>query len=106
MTTVRHEVFPAASDARMVTEFEPTSKGMVADQFEVPLAVPFLFVFVDHVTAVTPTLSLAVPLITMEAAEVEIVEAEGDAILNTGGVVSVRACTVTSVIVWETRLEP
>src|ERR1700676_1008973 len=105
MTTVRHEVFPAASEARMVTEFEPLSKGIVADQFEVPLAVPVLLVLVDQVTAVTPMLSLATPLSVMEAAAVEIVDAAGETMLSPGGVVSAPAGPAT-LMVWETRLEP
>ena len=45
--------------------------------------------FVDHVTDVTPTLSLAVPLNAIVADVVEIEVAPGDAIVNVGGVVSV-----------------
>jgi hypothetical protein len=44
-------------------------------------------VLVDHVTLVTPTLSLAVPLKTMDDAEVEIDEDEGEAMVSEGGVV-------------------
>ena len=42
---------------------------------------------VDHVTAVTPTLSLAVPLKTMDDADVEIDDDEGDPMVSEGGVV-------------------
>jgi hypothetical protein len=87
-TRVRHDVFPAASDARMITVFDPTSRGTDADQLVVPLAVPEEPVLVVQVTAVTPTLSLAVPLIAMEAAEVETVAEAGEAIDSEGGVVS------------------
>jgi hypothetical protein len=62
---------------------------MDADQFAVPLAVPDEPVLVNHVTEVTPTLSLAVPLNTIVADDVETVAAPGDAIVNAGGVVSV-----------------
>ena len=48
-------------------------------------------VLVDHETEVTPTLSLAVPLKTIDDAEVEIVDEEGEAMLSEGGVVSVPA---------------
>jgi hypothetical protein len=82
-------MFPAASVARMSTVFEPTSNGIVADHAVVPLALPAPPVFVDHVTAVTPTLSLAVPVKTIDDAEVEIDDDEGDAIVSEGGVVSV-----------------
>jgi hypothetical protein len=72
----------------MVTTFDPTSSGIVADQLVVPLAVPEPPVFVDHVTFVTPTLSLAVPLIAIVAADVDTLVAPGDPMLNDGGVVS------------------
>ena len=42
----------------------------------------------DHTTAVTPTLSLAAPLITMEVSDVVIVAEAGEAIVRDGGVVS------------------
>ena len=73
----------------MITVFDPISSGTGADQLVVPLAVPERPVFVDHVTAATPTLSLAVPLIVIMAAEVEAVAEEGEAIVSAGGVVSV-----------------
>ena len=88
-TTLRHDEFPAASKARTVTTLDPTSKGIDADQLAVPLAVPDRPVFVDQVTDVTPTLSLAVPL---NAIAVDIVETEvapGEAIVKVGAVVSV-----------------
>jgi hypothetical protein len=80
---------PAASYARIVTTFDPTSSGIDADQLVVPLAVPEPPVFVDHVTLVTPTLSLAVPLNAMVEADVDTLVAPGDPIVNAGGVVSV-----------------
>jgi hypothetical protein len=73
----------------MVTTFEPTSRGTDADQFVVPLAAPDCPIFVDQVTEVTPTLSLAVPLKAIVADDVETVVAPGDAMVNVGGVVSV-----------------
>jgi hypothetical protein len=60
-TTLRHDVFPAASEARTVTVFDPISRGIEADHCEVPLAVPERPRFVDQVTLATPTLSVAVP---------------------------------------------
>lgn len=90
-TTLRHPEFPAASYARIVTMFEPTSRGIDADQLVVPLAAPDCPIFVDHATEVTPTLSLAVPLNAIVAEDVEIEVAPGDATVNVGGVVSVPA---------------
>ena len=72
----------------MVTTFDPTNSGIVADQFVVPLAVPEPPVFVDHVTLVTPTLSLAVPLNAIADANVDRLVAPGDPMVNVGGVVS------------------
>ncbi len=83
-------MFPDASAARMSTVLDPISKGIVALHCVVPLAVPAPPVLVDHVTAVTPTLSLDVPLKTIDDAEVEI-DDEGDAIMSEGGVVSAGA---------------
>jgi hypothetical protein len=68
---------------------EPTSSGTLADQLAVPVAAPVCPVFVDHVTEVTPTLSLAVPLNAIVAAAVETDVAPGDAIVKLGAVVSV-----------------
>jgi hypothetical protein len=68
--------------------FEPVNRGMVADQLVVPFAVPDAPVLVDQVTFVTPTLSLAVPLNAMVAADVETVVPPGDPMVNVGGVVS------------------
>jgi hypothetical protein len=87
----------------MVTTFEPTSRGIDADQFVVPFAVPDCPMFVDHATVVTPTLSLAVPPNVIVADEVETVAAPGDAIVKAGGAASVpdppvaggAACLVT-----------
>ena len=70
-----------------MTLLEPTSKGMVAVHLVVPAAVPEPPVLVDQVTAATPTLSLAVPLKTMDAAEVEIAVDEGEVMVSAGGVV-------------------
>jgi len=54
----------------------------------VPVAVPDAPVELFHVTLATPTLSLAVPLTTIELADVEIVELAGETIVKEGGVVS------------------
>jgi hypothetical protein len=72
-----------------VTTFEPTSNGTDADQLPVPLAVPDCPMFVDQVTDVTPTLSLAVPLNSIVADDVETAVPPGAAIVKVGGVVSV-----------------
>jgi hypothetical protein len=83
---------PAASLARIVTVFDPTSNGTVAlhCMVVVPIpdaAVPAPPVLVDHVTEVTPTLSLATPLKTIDAADVETDVEEGDVMVSAGGVV-------------------
>jgi hypothetical protein len=72
-TTViaRQLELPAASYARMVTVFVPTSSGTVADHAVVPEAMPEAPVDTDHFTDATPTLSLAVPLTTSFASEVD-----------------------------------
>ena len=57
--------------------------------YVVPLAVPDEPVLVDHLTAVTPTLSLAVPLKAIVDADVETDVPPGDPIVNDGAVVSV-----------------
>ena len=57
-------------------------------QFVVPVAVPEPPVELDQVTCVTPTLSLAVPLTTIELAEVDTVLLAGETMDNDGGVVS------------------
>ena len=60
-------------------------------QLFVPLAVPDPPVELDHVTCATPALSLAVPLTTIELAEVERVVNAGDKIVMEGGAVPVPA---------------
>jgi hypothetical protein len=45
----------------MVTTLEPFTSGIAALQFVVPVATPLLPELVDHLTCVTPTLSLALP---------------------------------------------
>jgi hypothetical protein len=65
-------VFPAASDAVMTIVVDPTYNGMAGVlQLVVPVAFPEVPSDVVHVTDVTPTLSVAVPLTTRELAEVE-----------------------------------
>lgn len=81
-------MFPAASVARMRTVLDPTNKGIVALHCVVPIAFPAPPVLVDHVTEVTPTLSLAEPLKTIDDAEVEIEDEDGEAMVSEGGVVS------------------
>src|SRR5579883_900699 len=60
----------------------PTSKGISADQFSVPAAVPdATFQF----TTATPTLSPAVPVTRIEAAEVATMLKAGDPMRRVGG---------------------
>jgi hypothetical protein len=66
----------------------PTSRGTLADQDVVPAATPAPPVEVVHFTAVTATLSLAVPLMAMTDALVETMVNPGDLICSAGGVVS------------------
>lgn len=73
----------------MVTAFEPTSSGIVADQLVVPEAAPDCPVLVAHVTEATPTLSLEVPEKVIDDAEVETEVEDGDRIVSAGGVVPV-----------------
>ena len=61
---------------------------MEAVQCSVPLAIPDPPVFVDQLTAVTPTLSLAVPLKPIDAVEVETEDADGEVRVMDGGVMS------------------
>ena len=82
-----------------MTTFEPTSRGIEVDQLAVPLAVPDCPIFVDQVTEVTPTLSLAVPLNAIVADDVETEVAPGDAMVNVGGVVSVPVPPVGGAVV-------
>src|SRR5579884_3977337 len=63
----------------------PTSKGISADQFSVPAAVPdATFQFTQFTTA-TPTLSPAVPVTRIEAAEVATMLKAGDPMRRVGG---------------------
>ena len=87
--TARHEEFPAASNALKIRVLLPTSKGMpAAVQAAVPLAVPEAPPDVDHFTDTTPTLSAAVPMHVMAAADVETMVNAGDVIFSEGGTVS------------------
>src|SRR4051794_15420701 len=86
--TARQAEFPAASYARTVTTFVPTSSGTIADQDVVPIAAPEPPVDVVHLTAVIPTLSLATPLKAMDAAPVEAIEEPGVLICSDGAEVS------------------
>ena len=56
-------------------------------QVDVPVAMPAAPVELDHVTSVTPTLSCAVPLTTMDVADVATVVMAGDKIVTDGGAV-------------------
>jgi hypothetical protein len=84
----RHAEFPAASYARTVITFVPTSRGTFADHDVVPAATPASSVEVLHLTEVTPTLSLAIPLIAIVEALVEMMVNPGDCICSDGAVVS------------------
>jgi len=88
MTTLRQPVLPAASAARTVTELLPTINGMAADHAVVPEATPAWPKLVAQDTSATPTLSLAVPAMIMDAAVVDMVADEGEVMVKLGGVVS------------------
>src|ERR1017187_37058 len=79
---------PAASYARTVTTLVPTSNGACTDQLAAPDASPEEPVEVDHFTAVTPTLSLAVPLREIAGDDVETIVEPGETMRSAGGVVS------------------
>jgi len=85
---VLHAELPAASQAYTVTTFVPTSTGACRLQYAVPDAVPEAPVEVVHVTAVTPTLSFAVPLTAMLVEDVETIVEAGETMRSVGGVVS------------------
>jgi hypothetical protein len=72
----------------MVMAFEPVNRGTVTLQAVVPVAVPEPPKLLAQVIRWTPTLSLAVPLMAMEASAVETVGAPGEVIASVGGVVS------------------
>jgi hypothetical protein len=76
----------------MVTVVVPTISGTAADQLLVPEAAPEPPVELDQLTAVTPTLSAAVPLMVIEAEEVDTMLAAGDAMRNEGGERSGAPC--------------
>jgi hypothetical protein len=61
---------------------------MLADHDDVPTATPDPPVELVHLIAATATLSLAVPLTAIEAADVEVMVNPGVLICNDGGVVS------------------
>jgi hypothetical protein len=89
---------------------DPTSSGTVVLHAEVPVAVPEIPNVFDHVTFVTPTLSLEVPWIVNEVAAVDAVPVEGDVIISAGADVSgpVGTGTLCRVMVTDcdTRLVP
>jgi hypothetical protein len=85
----------------MVTVLFPMSRGTVADQTAVPLAMPDAPKLVLQVTCFTPMLSLAVPFSIAESAEVDIVAVDGEVMVSAGGVVSLEDSRVT-VTVFET----
>ncbi len=87
--TARQALFPAASHARTVITLVPTSNGIRADQAAEPEACPEEPVEADQVTAVTPTLSAALPEIVIEADEVETIVEPGDTIRSVGAAWSV-----------------
>ena len=66
----------------------PVSSGTLTDQVAVPDAAPPSPNELVHFTAVTPTLSLAVPPMAMLAEEVENIVDPGDVMVSDGGVVS------------------
>src|SRR5258706_15998366 len=85
----RQLVFPAPSLAWIVMVVLPTYRAIAGVvQLSVPLAVPDPPVELDQVTAATLTLSWAVPLTTMELADVEKLLVDGETIKRDGGVES------------------
>ena len=64
---------------------------MLADQDAVPTATPDPPVELVHFTAATATLSLAVPLIAIDEADVEVMVKPGALICSEGGVLSTGA---------------
>ncbi len=84
----RHAELPAASYARTVITLVPTSRGTLADHDAVPAATPASPVEVVHLTEVTPTLSLAIPLIAITGALVAMMVNPGEWICSEGAVVS------------------
>jgi hypothetical protein len=82
-------ILPAASRAVTVNAFEPPCSVMLATlQLVVPVAVPLPPRLFDHVTCVTPVLSLAVPPKLMVAVDV----------VNVAAVVGVLIATVGFVV--------
>ena len=69
--------------------FEPVKRGTVTLHAVVPAAVPEPPKLLVQVIRWTPTLSLAVPPMRMDASAVETVVAPGEVIASVGGVVSV-----------------
>src|SRR6266566_5209185 len=90
---------PAASKALTVILLVPTSSGMFGScQEAVPLATPAPPKVLDQRTAATPTLSDAVPLRLMLAAEVETSVDPGDRICTVGATESVSVARVTRTV--------
>src|SRR5258708_39233314 len=90
---------PAASKALTVILFVPTSSGIFGScQEAVPLATPPSPKVLDQRTAATPTLSDAVPLRLILAAEVESSVDPGERICTVGATVSVSVARVTRTV--------
>lgn len=85
--TVLQDEFPAASAARTTMVFMPVRSGIATVcQRPVPEAVPESPAAVDQVTALTPTLSEAIPLSTNVLAVVDNTEELGFVIVSEGAV--------------------
>ena len=84
------EALPAASRAVIVITFEPVCRGtLLTVQFAVPMAFPLPPRLLAHMTCVTPTASLDVPLtFTVPVVEEKVDDEVGWAIVTTGAVVS------------------
>jgi hypothetical protein len=81
-------VLPAASRAVTVMTFAPATRRIpLAVQLAVPLAAPVPPRLLAHVTCVTPTLSLAVPLTVIGVALVACVADEVGPVIVTAGLV-------------------
>lgn len=82
----RHAVRPARLVARTVIVFAPVSSGTAEIvQVAAPDAVPVAPAELVQVTEAMPPLSRAVPLIAMDAAEVDSVVNTGDVMVRLGG---------------------
>ena len=96
--TDRQLVLPAVSRSRTTTVFPQINNGTSAVQYVVPVAVPEFPVEVDQVTAVTPTLSVAVPVSLTLAELVRTLVLDGLVIFRAGATLSVGITRFTTTV--------